>query len=711
MTLAGLVLCAPLLTVLGAPPPAGAAVASWTAFVANGGDGTVTPIDTATGAAGPAITVGSDPQAIAITPDGTTAYVANAGSNTVTPIDTGTGTPGTPVEVGNDPFAIAITPDGTTAYVANAGSNTVTPIDTATGTPGTPVAVGAAPEAIAITPDGTEAYVVDAGANEVTPIDLGTDTAGPPIAVGRNPLAIAITPDGTTAYVTDYGSGTVTPIDLADATAGPALEVGNDPDAIAITPDGSTAYVTNETDPGTVTPLTLGGGPGTPVAVGVYPQGVAVAPDGATAYVVGSAGTVTPVTTATGVAGPAIAVGTGPDALAVTPDQSPVAQLRVTAAPLGSPTLLDASASSVAVGTIASYAWNFGDGQTATTASPTTTHVYTQTGTFTASVTETSSGGTSTTLRFTGQTASNNGGPSATASEQFTVDEAPAITSADSATFVTGTPDTFDVTASGVPAPTFSESGPLPSGVTLDPGSGVLSGTAAPGTGGTYPITVIADNGVSPAATQEFTLSVISAPEFTSPDQLLVAAGRWLSLRVAASGTPTPTLHAVGPLPGWLTFRSRPGGSAILSGISPATPGELTVAVAADSGSAKVTQDIAIDLLGFTSASAVTFYGDQPNSLTVTTAGAPGPVALRVYPFGLPAGVTFVDHGNGTGTLSGTPTNRRRTTYVVTLLATCDHVTAFQQVQLTVAPDLLSGLARRPSPSSVRTGSGRRATA
>ena len=37
----------------------------------------MTPIATATNTAGPPITVGIDPDAIAITPDGKTAYVAN----------------------------------------------------------------------------------------------------------------------------------------------------------------------------------------------------------------------------------------------------------------------------------------------------------------------------------------------------------------------------------------------------------------------------------------------------------------------------------------------------------------------------------------------------------------------------------------------------------------------------------------------------------
>ena len=47
---------------------------------------------------------------IAITPDGKTAYVANSADATVTPINLATGTPGAPISVGSYPQAIAITP-------------------------------------------------------------------------------------------------------------------------------------------------------------------------------------------------------------------------------------------------------------------------------------------------------------------------------------------------------------------------------------------------------------------------------------------------------------------------------------------------------------------------------------------------------------------------------------------------------------------------
>ena len=140
-------------------------------------------------------------------------------------------------------------------------------------------------------------------------------------------------------------------------------------------------------------------------------------PDGSSVYVANSGAdtvsvidTATDAVTATVTVGP---VGSSPDAVAITPDQAPRAAVTAGASAPGTPTTFDASSSTVSFGSIASYEWDFGDGSApTTTATPTTSHVYAATGAYTASVTETSSGGTSTTQVFTGQTLLRNGGPS-----------------------------------------------------------------------------------------------------------------------------------------------------------------------------------------------------------------------------------------------------------------------------------------------------------
>lgn len=94
---------------------------------------------------------------------------------------------------------------------------------------------------------------------------------------------------------------------------------------------------------------------------------------------------------------------------------------------------------------------------------------------------------------------------------------APTITSADTAAFIVGQANTFTVTRTGTPTPTLSISGDtLPSGVAFVAGTGVLSGTPATGTGGTYNLTFTAANSILPDANQSFTLTVNETPVVTA---------------------------------------------------------------------------------------------------------------------------------------------------------------------------------------------------
>ena len=85
---------------------------------------------------------------------------------------------------------------------------------------------------------------------------------------------------------------------------------------------------------------------------------------------------------------------------------------------------------------------------------------------------------------------------------------APVITSAKHARFQIGVSGTFTVTATGTPAPTLVQAGTLPSGVTFNAATGVLSGSPASGSQGTYPLNFVAYNGTKPDATQTFSLEV-----------------------------------------------------------------------------------------------------------------------------------------------------------------------------------------------------------
>jgi large repetitive protein len=150
-------------------------------------------------------------------------------------------------------------------------------------------------------------------------------------------------------------------------------------------------------------------------------------------------------------------------------------------------------------------------------------------------------------------TASNTAGHT-TQAFTLTVDESPSITSADNTTFAVGANSTFTVTTSGgFPTdPALSETGALPSGVTFaDNGDGTatLSGTAAAGTAGSYPFTVVADNGAAPTTSQSFTLTVGKVAQTitvssTPPDPAVVGGSYPL---VATSDSGLTVAFAIDP--------------------------------------------------------------------------------------------------------------------------------------------------------------------
>ena len=119
---------------------------------------------------------------------------------------------------------------------------------------------------------------------------------------------------------------------------------------------------------------------------------------------------------------------------------------------------------------------------------------------------------------------------------------APTFASANATTFTVGTAGTFSVTGNGAPAPSFSTSG-LPSGVLHSP-SGSLSGTPAAGTGGTYTITITANNGIAPNVQQSFTLTVNQAPAITSANATTFVVGSAGTFTVTRTGFPVATLSA-----------------------------------------------------------------------------------------------------------------------------------------------------------------------
>src|SRR5207302_2385439 len=270
-------------------------------------------------------------------------------------------------------------------------------------------------------------------------------------------------------------------------------------------------------------------------------------------------------------------------------------------------------------------------------------------------------------------TAHNGVGADATETFTLTVDEAPAITSANHAHFNVGVASFFDVFAVVFPAPALAEAGGLPTGVGFVDnrnGTATLSGTPAAGTGGLYSLVVTARNGVGVDAVQVFTLTVDQAPAITSAGATSFRVGSAGSFLVTATGFPVPSLVETGPLPAGVSFVDHGNGTANLAGtpvvgtggIWPVTftadPTNLPLAV--QSFTLTVDEPAAIR-----SAAATTVTVGSPGSFRVTATGFPVPSLAETGP--LPNGVSFVDKGNGTATLAGTPAANTGGVYQLTI--------------------------------------------
>src|SRR6266404_8957511 len=103
-----------------------------------GDGGNTNPIQLGVGGATPTPTPTGTPCAVR-------PYVPNSASNNVSVIDTSTNTVVATVSVGANPQGVAVNPAGTRAYVANINSTNVSVIDTSTNTVVDTVAVGLSP--------------------------------------------------------------------------------------------------------------------------------------------------------------------------------------------------------------------------------------------------------------------------------------------------------------------------------------------------------------------------------------------------------------------------------------------------------------------------------------------------------------------------------------------------------------------------------------
>lgn len=233
-----------------------------------------------------------------------------------------------------------------------------------------------------------------------------------------------------------------------------------------------------------------------------------------------------------------------------------------------------------------------------------------------------------------------------------------------------------EFTSTGSPQPSLSASGDLPAGVTFTDngdGTGTLSGTPGPNTGGEHGITITATNAAG-SDDLSFTLKVHQAPKLTGPAATTYTVGQPGGPDVfeQTEGYPEATLSTGSDLPDGVTFTPQSGGKGQIAGTPAAgTGGVYPITVTGSNGTAPDASwpfELTVD-------EAPGIDGPSPVTFTAGVPGASGDYTASGFPVptfsadGLPPGLTVQSTGAGTARISGTAADGTGGEYDVTLTA------------------------------------------
>lgn len=264
---------------------------------------------------------------------------------------------------------------------------------------------------------------------------------------------------------------------------------------------------------------------------------------------------------------------------------------------------------------------------------------------------------------------------------------APIITSAATATGQVGVAFSYQIT--GTDSPNSFDASSLPVGLTVDTGTGVISGT--PTTAGTTNATVSATNSQGTGSAGLAVTINPATPVVTSSGTATATQGVAFSYQVTA--TNSPTSYSASGLPSGITVNTSTGA---ISG-TPTVSGSFSVTIGATNagGTGTRTLTLTVNPAGPVITSALTAIGNMSTAFSYQITGTNSPSSYGAS--GLPGGLT-VD--TTTGVISGTPTASGTTS--ATISATNAGGTGSATLVITTYPAgvFLTGAVGTP-PSSV----------
>jgi hypothetical protein len=271
--------------------------------------------------------------------------------------------------------------------------------------------------------------------------------------------------------------------------------------------------------------------------------------------------------------------------------------------------------------------------------------------------------------------------------QSFDVLGLPSITSATTAPGTVGTAFTFNVTATGSPT-SYAASG-LPSNLTINTATGVISGT--PAATGTSIVTLTATNSQGTSIISTLTITVASGavtPIITSPSTAPGTVGTPIP-PYTISATGVPTSYTATGLPPGLTLNTSTG---VITG-TPTTPGTYVVTITATNSAGTSTTTVTFTVASPTVTPVITSPTTASGALGtpfVTYVIAATGIPTSYTASGLPPGLTL---NVATGAINGTPTTYG--TFAVTINATNSAGTSTATLNITISSSRIVNFSAR----------------
>lgn len=224
---------------------------------------------------------------------------------------------------------------------------------------------------------------------------------------------------------------------------------------------------------------------------------------------------------------------------------------------------------------------------------------------------------------------------------------APVITSANSAPATSGAPFSFQVTASNLPS-SFNATG-LPSGLSINTSTGLISGTPVVAMGGSIPVTLSATN-TGGTGMQAFSINIsLNPPTFTSANSAAVNSGQPINFQVTA--TDFPSAFGAAGLPPGISINTSTGlitGSTVVASTT-MFPVTLTAMNGSGTTPQAFTLTVTLPPPAITSPATANGTATIPFSYQIVATNSP----TSYNATGLPTGLSI---NTATGAITGTPT-------------------------------------------------------